>query len=304
MRRDPWQWIANTLGGPADAIQYACVLEATAPKAGNVHPVAKFDDLCFADFVSAAEIAASELTAASSGLGDRVYSLIEQTRRKTNTNVNLGIALLLGPIVLAEEQQRPTSSSWTLNDWRDATANVLLNIDKEQSHRLGQAIAKASAGGMDGDYQPEDPSLDVLTTTDCFDVMSGMRAAKDRDLIAAEYANGFESFFADVVPIVEASVRETGDLLSGISLAHLRLLADRGDSLVARKNGRETEQDVRQRAKRCLDDFERTGGLGTGELKSISEFDAYLRSEAHRLNPGTTADFIAAAVYVCLRMRG
>lgn len=303
MRRDPWQWIAITIGGPVDAIQYACVLEATAPKAGNVHPVAKFDDLCFADFVSAAEIAAIELTVASSGLGDRVHSLIDQTRRRTNTNVNLGIALLFGPIVLAEEQQRPTSDSWTLDHWHDATSNVLLNITKEQSHRLGQAIAKASAGGMDGDYQPEDPSLDVQSLTDSFDVMAAMREAKNRDLIAAEYANGFESFFADVVPTVETSVRETGDLLSGISLAHLRLLADRGDTLIARKNGRQTEREIRKRAERCVDDFQRSGNSGIGELESIKEFDAYLRSEAHRLNPGTTADFIAAAVYVCLRMR-
>ncbi|PHQ32785.1 triphosphoribosyl-dephospho-CoA synthase [Rhodopirellula bahusiensis] len=298
MRHDPWQWIAKTVGGPVDAIQYACVLEATAPKAGNVHPVAKFNDLCFADFVASAEIVASGLTATPMGLGDRIESVIRQTRVTTNTNVNLGIALLLGPIVLAEETQRPADAAWTLDRWREATANVLSTLSDEQSHRIGRAISKASAGGMDGDYQPGDPSLDVLASSESFDVMAGMRDAKDRDLIAAEYAGGFESFFAEVVPAVEASVGETGDLLSGIALAHLRLLADRGDSLIARKNGRDTEQEIRDRAKQCLNAFASNGDFG-----SIAEFDAHLRSEGHLFNPGTTADFIAAAVYVCLRTR-
>lgn len=298
MRRDPWQWIAKTVGGPADAIQYACVLEATAPKAGNVHPVAKFDDLCFADFVAAAEIVACELTTTSMGLGERVCSVIQHTRRKTDTNVNLGIALLLGPIVLAEEIDRPTGAAWTLNQWREATANVLSTLSAKQSHRIGQAIANAAAGGLDGDYQPDDPSLDVHASTNSFDVMAGMRAAKNRDLIAAEYAHGFETFFAQVVPTVEASVAETGDLLSGIALAHLRLLVDRGDSLIARKNGLETEHAIRDRAQHCLNAFSRDG-----DFDWIVEFDAHLRSAGHRFNPGTTADFIAAAVYVCLRIR-
>ncbi|WDQ17564.1 triphosphoribosyl-dephospho-CoA synthase [Rhodopirellula sp. P2] len=298
MRPDPWQWIAKTVRSPADAIQYACVLEATAPKAGNVHPVAKFDDLCFADFVVSAEIAANELTATSLGLGDRVHAVIEQTRSRTNTNVNLGIALLLAPIVVAEERYRTSDIPWTLDAWRDATANVLSTLSSDQSQRMGEAIGLAVAGGMDGDYQPEDPALDVHAASESFDVMAGMREAKDRDLIAAEYANGFESFFAEVVPIVEASTGDTGDLLSGIALAHLQLLADRGDSLIARKNGRDVEEEIRDRARRCLKAFEREG-----DFDSIVEFDHHLRSDGHRLNPGTTADFIAAAVYVCLRMR-
>jgi triphosphoribosyl-dephospho-CoA synthase len=274
------------------------VLEAAAPKVGNVHPVAKFDDLCFADFVVAAGIAASELTAISLGLGDRVCEVVQQTRAKTNTNVNLGIALLLGPIVLAEERNRTSDVAWTRQRWCEATSHVLATLSSEQSQRMGQAIARAVAGGMDGDYRPDDPALDVQAAAESFDVMAGMREAKDRDLIAAEYAGGFKSFFAEVVPIVEAAVVETGDLLSGAALAHLRLLAARGDSLIARKNGSDVEEDVRDRARRCLEAFEREG-----DFDSIVDFDTHLRSDGHRLNPGTTADFIAAAVYVCLRMR-
>lgn len=298
MAVDPWQWVAMTLRGPADAIQYACVLEATAPKAGNVHPVARFDDLCFADFVTAAELASNELTRPATGLGDRIYELVLQTRRKTRTNVNLGIALLLGPIVFAEEKFRRSKEDWTLDRWSDAVRSVLETLPKRQSQRIAEAIATSMAGGMDGDYQPSDLSLDVESSAaEEYDIMAGMREAKDRDLIAAEYAGGFRSFFEEVVPSMQSCVNETGDLLSGIAWTHLRLLASRGDTLIARKNGVQAEQIIREQARQCCIDFEKDRNV-----LHIAKFDRMLREEGHRRNPGTTADFVAAALYVCLRM--
>ena len=35
----------------------------------------------------------------------------------------------------------------------------------------------------------------------------------------------------------------------------------------------------------------------------IADFDFWLRSDGHRLNPGTSADIIAAALFVLLRER-
>src|SRR6185312_16157453 len=58
----------------------ACLLEATAPKAGNVHRGADFDDLTFADFaVSAVAIGPAMETAASGGVGSAVFAAIEST---------------------------------------------------------------------------------------------------------------------------------------------------------------------------------------------------------------------------------
>jgi triphosphoribosyl-dephospho-CoA synthase len=36
-------------------------------------------------------------------------------------------------------------------------------------------------------------------------------------------------------------------------------------------------------------------------LRALSEFDFWLRSDGHRRNPGTTADLIAAGLFVVLR---
>jgi len=57
----------------AAQIEIACILEASAPKAGNVHPQASFVDLCFDDFVRAARLIAQPLsTAATLGVGHSI----------------------------------------------------------------------------------------------------------------------------------------------------------------------------------------------------------------------------------------
>jgi triphosphoribosyl-dephospho-CoA synthase len=45
-----------------------------------------------------------------------------------------------------------------------------------------------------------------------------------------------------------------------------------------------------------------TSGLHTGQgRQAYLDFDAFLRSDNHARNPGTTADLIAAALFVALR---
>ena len=75
------------------------------------------------------------------------------------------------------------------------------------------------------------------------------------------------------------------------SVAQIHLLSRTPDSLISRKNGLRVAGEVQRRA----------GLVDPDDQKSVSEFDLYLRSEDHQLNPGTTADLIAASVYLLLR---
>ena len=44
------------------------------------------------------------------------------------------------------------------------------------------------------------------------------------------------------------------------------------------------------------------GGIGTADGRRAGvELDAYLRSDGNKLNPGTTADLVAACLFVALR---
>src|SRR5438552_2117088 len=80
-------------------IRTACLLEATARKAGNVHPRASFADLAYDDFVASADVAAPALSRAREiGVGRAVFAAIEATRNCVGKNTNLGIVLLLSPL--------------------------------------------------------------------------------------------------------------------------------------------------------------------------------------------------------------
>ena len=59
----------------------ACLLEATAPKVGNVHRGTDFDDLTFTDFAASAVLIAPAMeTAATSGVGRAVLDAVLATR--------------------------------------------------------------------------------------------------------------------------------------------------------------------------------------------------------------------------------
>jgi triphosphoribosyl-dephospho-CoA synthase len=69
------------------------------------------------------------------------------------------------------------------------------------------------------------------------------------------------------------------------------------DTLIARKAGAEAAAAVAERAKVVV----RAGGLGTRRgLAAARRLDRDLRRDGNRLNPGTSADLIAAALFVWL----
>ncbi|MCG8650385.1 MAG: triphosphoribosyl-dephospho-CoA synthase, partial [Pirellulales bacterium] len=113
-----------------------------------------------------------------------------------------------------------------------------------------------------------------------------------RDRVARQYATNFDDLWDNVLPVLRRSIEHTGDWLSGIARAHLRILAAEPDTLIARKNGWDVAAEVCRRARTT--DPEDAG--------SVAELDHYLRSDGNRLNPGTTADLIAAAIYLLLRL--
>ena len=71
----------------------ACLWEATARKAGNVHPHANFRDVTYGGFVQSA-LASSPEFGHDRPLGETILGSIRATRRVVQTNTNLGIALL------------------------------------------------------------------------------------------------------------------------------------------------------------------------------------------------------------------
>jgi triphosphoribosyl-dephospho-CoA synthase len=71
----------------------------------------------------------------------------------------------------------------------------------------------------------------------------------------------------------------------------MRLLAADRDTLISRKNSESVAEEVRYRASR----------VDSSDISQRVELDEFLRSDGNRLNPGTTADLIAAALFVLFR---
>ncbi len=284
---DPLHSFRRLIQKPADAVRWASVLEVTAPKAGNVYPGRPFKDLTFFDFVVAADIAAKHFNSESKRISKRIYRAVEETHGLTKTNVNLGILLLLGPLVAADELMiRLGRSQRNAKDWLSAINVVLESLDGQDGQNIFRAIQTAGAGGL-GEVE----SMDVAAIYGEVDILEAMRLSMDRDRIAKQYATEFVDLFEEVLPLVWHSINQAGDLLEGIAMAHLQLLRDQTDSLIARKNGIEAAYAVRHRA----------AEVDAEDPNSIQKFDDYLRDPSHRLNPGTTADLIAASLYILLR---
>jgi triphosphoribosyl-dephospho-CoA synthase len=258
----------------------AGILEATAEKQGNVHPRASFPDLAYDDLVAAAVAIAPVIDrAAMQPLGRTILDAVEASRAAADTNANLGIILLTAPLAAVPDGERLDAA---------AVGRVLARIDNADAALVWRAIDRARPGGM-GSVSEHD-----LAGPPPDDLRQAMRAAAARDQIARLWTEGYERLFNGPVADLEAAVAAGLPLLAAIVDCHLRQLAREPDSLIARKHGQAAAEAVAARAATILN------LPATDQTDALIAFDSFLRAP-RRLNPGTTADLLAAALYILVR---
>ncbi|HUQ68563.1 MAG TPA: triphosphoribosyl-dephospho-CoA synthase [Planctomycetaceae bacterium] len=285
----------------AEQIELACLMEATARKPGNVHPGARFDDLCYDDFVRAAASLGPCLERSrrdGHSLGETILKAVEATRCITESNANLGIILLLAPLTLVPDG----------TPLHDGLGNVLRSTTVRDAELVYEAIRLARPGGL-GKVEDQDVSAKPTAT-----LREVMALAADRDLIARQFINDFEQIelhaasltgawlgFEEVrsiwpvpwperasVPLWEAAVIRSA----------CYLLIREPDTLITRKCGGAVAAEAAQRSRAVL---EQKWPALPGGTKAYEDFDAWLRADGHRRNPGTTADLIAACLFWAIR---
>ena len=84
----------------------ACIFEVTAPKPGNVHRGADFEDVTFGDFLISAVAIGEVFDRPDLSIGQNVLQAVQQTQALVGTNTNLGIVLLLSPLVAAASSKQ------------------------------------------------------------------------------------------------------------------------------------------------------------------------------------------------------
>lgn len=286
---------------PGGIAALACLLEVAAPKPGNVHRGADFEDVTFVDFATSAVVLGSVIDSWSDrSLGQTVLAAVTQTMENVGTNTNLGIVLLIVPLAKLVGRQPQTALTAA------AVQKFLANLTESDGYEVFEAIRTASPGGLGNAAQ-----LDINSeTSERINLLEAMNMAATRDAVARQYATGFHDVFELGIPLLIRGRELFSDLSQAIVYAHVAWMAKEPDSLIARKCGSETAKRSQVLACQAIDCL---GPIVEGPCPHpegleafwtrVSDLDFWLRSDGHRRNPGTTADLIAASLYAAIHNR-
>jgi triphosphoribosyl-dephospho-CoA synthetase len=158
-----------------------------------------------------------------------------------------------------------------------------------------RAIQLMNPGGLGSAAEQDVASLPTLPLVEL------MALAQDRDRIARQYAVDFSDLFDTALPLLLRSLLQfPHDWNSALIQLQLDLLTRWPDSHIARRCGIDVASEVSRRAAEVLD----CGWPATEQsLDRFREFESWMQDAAHRHNPGTTADLIAATLFIALRER-
>lgn len=269
---------------PAEHAQLALLLEvAGTPKPGNVDRHRDLDDLRFEHFLAGGVGAGEGLRLAASGapVGEAFETTVAGMSQQTGGNTQFGCLLLLVPLVRADCET---------------------GLSPEGVASVVEATTVADAAGFYRAFEHVDvavddppadaPDLDVRRGAEAVPTLESrgltladvMALSADRDTNAREWTEGFPRTFE----AAESILADDGPILDRAARAFLDLLADGPDTLVATQHGDEVAREVSERAAAVGHDLDAAEELAESFV-------------AEGINPGTTADQTASALYVALR---
>lgn len=259
----------------------ACRFDVLALKPGNVSLGRPAHGMDARDFLRSAAVAAAPAADISRGTGASIDAAIAATFAAVGCNTNLGIVLLCVPLLHAAQR------SATEPALRPRVARVLAECSITDTAHVFQAIRRANPAGLG-----TAPAGDVAgeATLPLAQVMS---LASDRDLVAAQYAGGFDAVFGSGVASISDGLARGLTLTQVVTDCYLEFLARHPDSHVARKYGPTKADAVRARAScvtaevKACEDPARRGTI-------LEAFDHELKKEG--VNPGTSADLTVASL--------
>lgn len=264
-----------------EAYEDACRLEIEALKPGNVHVFADGHRMSAAQFLESARVSSGPLTDPALPLGRRILEAVRATQQAVATNTNLGIVLLCGPIIRAAEPFP--------GDLRVGLRSVLAGLDMDDTRAVFEAIVTASPGGLGaagGNDVRDEPKAPLV---------EAMREAAGRDLIARQYASGFDDIFGLGLPALQTSLARGESGMWPSVAAYMAFLTTFPDSHVARKHGDKIAQKVLEEAQAVRDALDAATDTA-GRISLLSSFDRDLKSRG--INPGTSADLTVASLLV------
>jgi triphosphoribosyl-dephospho-CoA synthase len=284
---------------PAENAQLALLLEvAGTPKPGNVDRERDLPGLRFEHFLAGAVGAGSGFRAAEDGaaVGEAFEQAVAGMSQQAGGNTQFGALLLLVPLVRAAAEVEDGELS------PEAVRPVVENTTVEDAANFYRAFDHAD---VYVDDPPEDAEeLDVRRGSEAvpavedrgvslYEVMelgAEDEAGSSGDDVAAEWTGGFERTFwaADRLAALARASSPSPPASALGARVYLELLGREPDTLVAKQHGPKVAESVRVRAQEAL----------AGGPEVVEAFAEALVEDG--VNPGTTADVTAAALFVAL----
>jgi len=284
----------------ANLAQLAAVLEVSSRKPGNVDPEHDFPDTSYEDFLAGSiaigdgiRISADngfkagngEIEVSEIGIGNSILKCISDVKGShSGGNTHLGMVMLFVPIsagaglCLGRREEFGTGL-------RNCIVEVVENSTMQDSNNLYDAIGLSEVSGLGKLMRRKLPFHEL------------MKNSLAKDTIADELSSGMEIIFRRGVPALDDNYKKTKSIRDAVTQTYLKLLTEFPDTFIARKLSMADAEEVSERAKTVVD----KGGILTEDgIQAIDEFDYFLRNSKKKLNPGTTADLVAASLFVWL----
>lgn len=260
----------------------ACMAELTAIKPGNVHMFADGHGMVLQDFIQSANVTAPVIARANLTVGERILKSTQATWNAVGCNTNLGIVLLAAPIIQAAYTNEGFSPK-TLQ-------SVLSGLTVQDAIQAYEAIAMANPAGLGTASQHDVQQIPQVT------LLEAMQAAADRDLIAQQYADGYQAIF-EAKNIYQRYLNRWGKEAWAVTALYLYFLAEFDDSHIVRKHGGQVALAIKQEAKQHFQQYTNQDNPKLYQA-SLLNWDADLKKRG--INPGTSADLTVATILIDL----
>jgi len=317
--------------------QLAALLEVSGnPKPGNVHRNQDFPDTKYEHFLASSvalgkpmrkaaengvKISEGRIKASNSELGALIKEGIKNTQKShKGGNTHLGTILLFTPVSIAAGKTLNEDQTFPLSNLQENFDQIMKSTTVQDSLETYKAIRKTvdlekNGEGWLGNIEKSELSILNPKTKERLsekemNLYDWMKASSEYDNISKELTNKIKTC-SKGSKIFKEILKEQEDVNVATVHTFLKILSRNPDTFIARKKGMKKNKNIEkaveegmkkaQEISKKAENILKAGGLKTAKgEKKIQELDEKLQKEKGELNPGTTADITATAIFLAL----
>lgn len=293
----------------SQCLQLGLLLEVSAKKPGNVTSLSGFESTRYEHFLSSTvacfpsfEVAAfrgnliseGKLSNEKLGIGKIIKDCIfDISAWQKGGNTLLGAVILCVPIAAAAGMTN-FEETIDLVQLRLNLKKIVESTTAIDAVHLYETINKVNPGGLNDapDLDLNSPESKKRLIQEDISLYEVFQIASSYDSICFEWVNNYPITMDVAYPFLLDQLCNQ-DLNKAIVHTFLKVLSLYPDTLISRKVGKKISKEISLEANQILV----LGGLKTkaGQME-LARFDKKLRKNGNKLNPGTTADLVAATL--------